>query len=150
VRSTRPSAFLSSEERRRIVEAIRAAEARTSGEIRVHLDRRCKGDPQDAAKRVFEKLKMHATAEKNGVLLYLAVKDRQFAVIGDSGIDEKVEPAFWDSLRDSMLDEFRQDRFGEGIAAAVEEIGKRLSSAFPKKEGDVNELSDDVSTEDAS
>lgn len=92
MRSSRPSAFLSAAEKEQVVAAIRAAEAMTSGEIRVHLDRRCKGDPQDAAKRVFEKIGMDRTDEKNGVLLYLAVKDHSFAVIGDSGIDSPRAP----------------------------------------------------------
>ncbi len=148
MRPSRPSGFLSPAETEQVVAAIRTAEAATSGEIRVHLDRRCKGDPQAAAKKAFEKIGMDATAEKNGVMIYLAVKDRQFAVIGDSGIDEKVEPAFWDSLRDRMLAEFQKDAFGDGLAAAIAEVGKKLAAAFPRKEGDKNELSDDISVQD--
>lgn len=149
-RSALPSRFLTAEESRKVLDAIRAAEAKTSGEIRVHLDRKCKGDAEAAAKRAFEKIGMAATAEKNGVMLYLAVADHAFAVIGDSGIDAKVERDFWDRVRDSMSAAFREDRFGDGLANAVAEIGTRLAQSFPRKDGDRNELSDDISTGDAS
>ena len=149
-RSTLPSRFLTADEGRKVVAAIGAAEAKTSGEIRVHLDRKCKGDAQAAAKRAFEKIGMAATAEKNGVMIYLAVADHAFAVIGDSGIDAKVEKDFWDKVRDGMAAAFREDRFGDGLAAAVTEIGARLAQSFPRKEGDRNELPDDISTGDAS
>ena len=145
-RSGRPGAFLSKNENASILAAIREAESKTSGEIRVHLDRRCAIDPQAAAKAAFEKLGMHATEEKNGVLLYLATQDKAFAVIGDAGIDAKVEPAFWDGLRDRLGKSFSEDRFGDGLAAAIAEIGAKLAASFPRKAGDKNELSDDIST----
>ena len=144
-RSTLPARFFTEAERRTILEAIREAESRTSGEIRVHLDRKCKGDPQAAAKRVFEKIGMHRTAEKNGVLFYLAVKSRSFAVIGDSGIDAKVEPEFWERLSATALAAFKDDRFGDGLAAAIREVGTKLAASFPRKAGDANELADDIS-----
>lgn len=144
-RSARPSAFLTAAEREQIVDAIREAEGKTSGEIRVHLDRRCKGNPQAAARTVFDRIGMARTAEKNGVLVYLAVKDRGFAILGDAGIDAKVEPAFWDGVRDRMLAAFKEDRFGDGIAEAIRAAGERLATAFPRAAGDANELPDDIS-----
>lgn len=144
-RSSLPARFLTDAERRTIVDAIKEAEAKTSGEIRVHLDRKSHGDAQVAAKKVFEKIGMDRTAEKNGVLFYVAVADHTFAVIGDAGIDAKVEKDFWDRLSEQMLAAFKEDKFGDGIAAAIRAAGEKLAASFPRKEGDVNELPDDVS-----
>ena len=144
-RSSFPARFLTEAEKSAIVAAIRDAESKTSGEIRVHLDRKSKGDPQGAAKRVFEKIGMDRTAEKNGVLFYVAVADHTFAVIGDAGIDAKVEKDFWDRVSEQMLAAFKEDKFGDGLAAAIRMAGEKLAAAFPRKEGDKNELSDDVS-----
>ena len=148
-RSSFPGRFFTQPERDAILSAIREAESKTSGEIRVHLDRRCKGDPQEAAKRAFEKIGMDRTEEKNGVMIYLAVADHALAVIGDSGIDAKVEKDFWDALTGRMVAAFKEDRFGDGIAAAIREIGERLAKSFPRKAGDKNELSDDISVNDS-
>ena len=144
-RSSFPARFLTETERAAIVAAIKDAESKTSGELRVHLDRKSHGDPQGAAKRVFEKIGMDRTADKNGVLFYIAVADHSFAVIGDAGIDAKVEKDFWDRVSEQMLAAFKEDRFGEGIAAAIRTAGEKLAASFPRKEGDKNELPDDVS-----
>lgn len=144
-RSSLPARFLTEAERLAIVAAIKEAEAKTSGEIRVHLDRKSKGDAQAAAKKVFEKIGMDRTAEKNGVLFYVAVADHTFAVIGDAGIDAKVEKDFWERLSEQMLAAFKEDKFGDGLAAAIRAAGEKLAASFPRKEGDVNELPDDVS-----
>src|SRR3954466_3180821 len=109
-RSGRPKTFLKSDEKHQIVEAIRAAEAKTSGEIRVHLDRHCKGgSPIEAARAMFDLLGMHATREKNGVLIYLGVHDRVFAVVGDAGLDGKLEQTFGDGVRERMAAAFAKD-----------------------------------------
>ena len=144
-RSSFPARFLTDSERTLIVAAIKDAESKTSGEIRVHLDRKSKGDPQGAAKRVFEKIGMDRTAEKNGVLFYIAVADHTFAVIGDAGIDARVEKDFWDKVSEQMLAAFKEDKFGEGIASAIRAAGDKLATSFPRKAGDKNELSDDIS-----
>ena len=145
-RSGRPKNFLTTDEKNRIAEAIRAAEAKTSGEIRVHLDRHCKGTGAiDAAKFTFDRLGMHATRGKNGVLIYLAVHDRLFAVVGDTGLDGKLEPAFWEGVRDRLGKAFAEDKFGEGLAAAIGEIGEKLSSQFPHTAADTSHMSDQVS-----
>ena len=145
-RSGRPKNFLTTDEKNKIVEAIKSAEGKTSGEIRVHLDRHCKGTgPVDAAKFTFDRLGMHATREKNGVLIYLAVHDRVFAVVGDSGLEGKVDAPFWDGLRDKLGKAFAEDKFGDGIAAAVSEIGDKLAAQFPHTTADTGHLSDQVS-----
>lgn len=144
-RSSFPSRFFTGTEREAIVAAIKDAESKTSGEIRVHLDRKAGGDAQAAAKRVFEKIGMDRTEEKNGVLFYLAVADHAFAVIGDAGIDGSVERDFWDTLTEQMLAAFKEDRFGDGLAAGIRAAGEKLAAAFPRKAGDKNELSDDIS-----
>lgn len=148
-RSNLPSRFFTVAERTAIAGAIAEAEAKTSGEIRVHVERHCRGDAQAAAKKAFEKIGMHRTAAKNGVLVYLAVADHAFAVIGDAGIDAKVEKDFWEQVSSRMGAAFREDRFGDGVAGAVREIGERLSSSFPRGASDANELPDDVSVNDA-
>jgi uncharacterized membrane protein len=144
-RSGRPKTFLTGDEKHKVVEAIRAAEAQTSGEIRVHLDRHCKGAPVDAARFTFDRLGMHATREKNGVLIYLAVHDRLFAVVGDAGLEGKVDAGFWDGVRDRMGKAFAEDKFGDGLAGAIGEIGAKMAAAFPHTAADVNTLRDDIS-----
>lgn len=144
-RSAQPRNFLSQDEKHLIVEAIKAAESKTSGEIRVHLDRRCKGAPIEAARFTFDKLGMHRTREKNGVLIYLAVHDRCFAVVGDTGLDGKFENGFWDGVREQMGKSFAGDKFGEGIAGAIRAIGEKMAAPFPHTDADKGALSDDIS-----
>ena len=147
-RSSLPSRFFSEAEQRAIQGAIAAAESGTSGEIRVHLDRRCTGDPVAAARAWFDKLGMRATAQRNGVLLYLAIADRKFALYGDQGLDGVLPEGTWERLRDAMVAEFAKDRFAEGIAGAVAAIGDALKTHFPHLASDRDELSDELSTSD--
>lgn len=145
-RSGRPKTFLTGDEKRAIVDAIRVAEAKTSGEIRVHLDRHAKGGtPVDAARATFDHLGMHATREKNAVLIYLAVHDRIFAVVGDAGFEGKVDAPFWEGVRERMATCFAADKFGEGIATAIREIGERMTTVFPHTETDKAHISDEIS-----
>ena len=144
-RSDKPRTFLTDAERQKIVEAIHAAEAKTSAEIRVHLDRRSLGEPTAAARREFTLLGMENTTDRNGVLIWLAVRDHAFAVVGDVGFTGKVESGFWDGLRDRMAAAFKADKFGDGIAAAIAELGAKLATAFPHPDGRPNQLPDDVS-----
>jgi uncharacterized membrane protein len=127
--------------RRAVVEAERG----TSGEVRVHLDARCPGDPMARAIAVFERLGMPRTALRNGVLVYVAVEDRKLAVIGDAGVHALVGPGYWDRLRDTVVDHFRAGRRRDGLVTAVQEIGAVLSRHFPRDPDDRNELPDDVS-----
>jgi len=140
------SHFFSKEEHQSILDAIRIAEKKTSGEIRVHLEDHCDHFPEDRAAYVFDRLDMHRTAERNGVLFYLAVLDKQFAIIGDLGIHERVGTDFWSSLRDILESEFKQGKFKEGMIACIDKMGESLSQFFPYQGDDKNELSDEIST----
>ncbi len=139
------SNFFTQQQQEAIRQAIMNAELDTSGEIRVHIENTCKDDVLDRALAVFNKLGMEKTASRNGVLIYLAVKNRKFAIIGDEGIHAAVTEAFWDSIRNRMLNHFREDRFTEGLIEAITETGKQLKSYFPHQTDDVNELSDEIS-----
>ncbi len=147
-RSKLPSRFFDEAEKETIRRAIEEAEAGTSGEIRVHLDRRCPGDPVAAAAGWFDKLGMRATAQRNGVLLYLAITDRKFALYGDEGIHGALPEGTWEHLRDAMLEEFRRGRFAEGIADAVCALGEALRASFPRRADDKDELADELSVSD--
>ncbi len=137
--------LLSKKEQQRIVEAIREAEHQTSGEIRVHVESRCPGDPLERAKEVFVQLNMHQTAERNGVIIYLALKDRKLAIWGDKGINEKVPDNFWEDVKERMITRFKNGQFTDGLVEGIGMIGEKLRTYFPYQQGDVNELSDEVS-----
>jgi uncharacterized membrane protein len=129
-----------------IVNAIKAAERETSGEIQVHIESRCKGEVLDRAAEVFETLKMHQTAERNGVLFYLAVEDHLFAILGDTGINQKVPEGFWEKIKQEMTFHFKNGDFVKGLTNGIEMSGQQLKSHFPYDEGsDANELSDEIS-----
>lgn len=133
------------QEQAQIIEAIKHAELQTSGEIRVHVEPKCKTEPVECAKEIFVKLNMHATELKNGVLFYLAYKDKKFVVIGDSGIHEKVTDAFWDEERDILQSHFKENKFAEGLCLAIQKAGEKLNTYFPRQHNDSNELRDDIS-----
>jgi len=142
------SSFFSGEQQAEILAAIRKAEDNTSGEIRVHLETSIQGDVLDRAAWIFKKMKMHETAERNGVLFYLAVDIRKFAIIGDKGINEKVGENFWDSIKHVMEEHFRKGEFSEGLIRGILMAGTQMREHFPFKKGDVNELPDDISFDD--
>ena len=142
----KPDSFLGRLDHDRVVAAIRAAEERSRGEIRVHVARKAVADPQRAAAALFEKLGMHATGERNGVLLFVAPASQRFAVVGDQGIHEKMGPEFWKDVAAAMEEDFRQGRFTDGIVKGVAKAGDALATHFPRTGGpDVNELPDEVS-----
>ena len=129
-----------------IVEAIRSAELATSGEVRVHIESRCEEDnPLDRAAWIFQELGMEKTALRNGVLVYVALKSRQFCIIGDAGINSVVPADFWDSAKDLMLKEFAQGHIAQGIASGINRVGVLLKEKFPYRDDDVNELPDAIS-----
>jgi uncharacterized membrane protein len=138
--------FFSTEQEEAIVAAIREAEKNTSGEIRVHIEERCKADAYTRATQVFHQLRMDATKLHNGVLFYIATEDHKFAIVGDSGIDKKVPPGYWDSIRDGMQNKFRQGLFTEGLTEGIAATGHMLNEFFHFEKGDTNELSDGIST----
>ncbi len=137
--------FFTEEEKLHIISAIGNAEKATSGEIRLHLEETCGADVILRATQVFTKLKMHKTALKNGVLIYLAVKDKKFAIIGDTGIHTKLPDNFWDSIKQNMQMEFAQNNFLAGITHAIYQSGEQLKQFFPYQSDDVNEVSDEIS-----
>lgn len=137
--------FFSDADVEQIVAAIRAAEQKTSGEIRVHVENRCWRDPLQRAADVFAALGMGATELHNGILIYLAVKSHKFAIFADRGINAKVPQAEWNALRDRLAGRFRQGDFCDGLCAAISAIGDTLQAHFPRAAGDRNELSDEIS-----
>ncbi len=137
--------FFTSTQQQAIVEAVKQAELNTSGEIRVHLEKKCKGDVLDRAAYLFEKLNMHQTELRNGVLFYLAVEDHKFAILGDGGINAQVPENFWESIKEHMQQQFRADNFTEGLAEGIVMAGEQLKKHFPYQQDDVNELSDEIS-----
>lgn len=137
--------FFSTEQQRQIVEAIKTAELNTSGEIRVHVENHCKGDILDRSVMVFNTLKMDKTAARNGVLIYLAVTDKKFAIIGDESINVLVEHDFWNDVKDEMSRHFREGDFTGGVVNGILRVGEKLKAFFPYQNDDVNELPDDIS-----
>ena len=137
--------FLSKEEEQEIVEAIRVAEQNTSGEIRVHIEKTTSLDAYDRAMEVFHLLKMDETELKNGVLIYLAVKDKNFVICGDKGINDVVANDFWDCTRDVMASQFKKGDFKQGLVDGILRAGERLQKHFPWQKGDTNELSNEIS-----
>jgi len=137
--------FFSTEQQRQIVDAIKAAELNTSGEIRVHVENHCKGDILDRSAVVFNMLKMDKTAARNGVLIYLAVEDKKFSIIGDEGINKMVEHDFWNDIKDEMAKHFREGDFTGGVVNGILRVGEKLKTFFPYQSDDVNELPDDIS-----
>lgn len=128
-----------------IVGAVKAAEMRTSAEIRVYVEDHTGGtEAISRAWQHFSALHMHETAARNGVLVYVAVRDRKFAIIGDQGINTLVPAHFWEDVRDTMRTHFRAAAFAEGVSEAIAQTGKLLAQFFPRQHDDVNELSDDV------
>ena len=128
-----------------IVDSIKAAELNTSGEVQVHIENTCKKEVMDRATEVFSTLNMHKTNLRNGVLFYLAVKDKKFAILGDAGINAAVAPDFWETIKNDMQVEFRQGKFTEGLCGGILKAGEQLKSHFPYQSDDVNELPDDIS-----
>jgi uncharacterized membrane protein len=137
--------FFSKEQQACILASVREAENATSGEIKVHIETTLEGDVLDRAAWIFKKLGMHKTAERNGVLFYLAVSDRKFAIIGDAGINAKVAPGFWDEIKLLLQKNFREGKFTEGLSDGIIMAGQQLKAHFPYTKEDVNELSDEIS-----
>ncbi len=142
----RQPSFLSASEQEKIVDAIREAERRTSGEIRVFIESRCRFvDPMDRAAEIFWTLKMDQTRERNGVLIYVAVKDHQMAILGDQGIHEKVGTAFWKEEIAKMRTHFQSEHYMDALVLAIEDVGHALDDFFPyDNKGDKNELPDEI------
>jgi uncharacterized membrane protein len=133
-------------EEQRIVAAIEAAERVTSGEVRVHLNDTCSGDPLRDAQKQFQKLGMHRTAERNAILFFIALESHKFAVVGDSGIHAKVGQSFWEGIRDHMVPELKEGRWVGALELGIAEAGRALAEHFPHQGSkDRDELSNEVS-----
>ncbi len=128
-----------------IVNAIKQAELNTSGEIRVHIEKSCKGDVLDRAAYIFDKLNMQKTELRNGVIFYLAIKNKKFAILGDAGINKKVPNNFWENIKNTMIEYFKEEKFSEGLVKGITMAGEQLKAHFPYQSDDVNELPDDIS-----
>ena len=137
--------FLSAEEEQQIVNAILEAERNTSGEIRVHIESTSKKDHFKRAQKLFHQLKMDNTKEGNGVLIYVAVHDHKFVILGDKGIDRVVPDDFWESTRDVIQEHFVKGDFKTGLVEGILKAGKELKAHFPWQADDTNELSDEIS-----
>lgn len=139
------SDFFTKEQQTEIINAIKEAEKNTSGEIRLHIESECNEDVLDRAAYIFEKLGMHKTALRNGVLFYLAVHNKKFAILGDAGINKVTPENFWDSIKDIVIDNFKENKFSEGLSQGILKAGTLLKHHFPYQKNDVNELSDEIS-----
>jgi uncharacterized membrane protein len=137
--------YFTEENKLQIGNAIRVAETNTSGEIRLHIEKYCKGDALDQAAYVFGKLEMHKTKLRNGVLFYLAIEDHKFAILGDAGINQKVPTDFWEKTKEAVLAKFKEEKLTEGLTTGILMAGEQLKEHFPYLEGDKNELSNDIS-----
>ena len=137
--------FLSKAEEQEIVLAIVEAEKNTSGEIRVHIEEHTEKLPLERAQEVFFKLKMDETQDRNGVLFYVCVSDKKFAIIGDKGINEAVESDFWDCTKDTVIANFKEGIFKKGLVEGILRAGERLKKYFPFQSDDTNELSNEIS-----
>lgn len=137
--------FLTKAEEADIVEAIRLAEKNTSGEIRVHLEKKTSIAPIERAVEVFHELQMDQTQLRNGVIIYVAVKSKQFAIYGDKGINDVVPEDFWNSTKDIMLEHFKNGRNKQALVDGIEHAGEQLKKHFPFQSDDSNELSNEIS-----
>jgi len=140
-----PSGKFSKEQKELITNAIKDAELNTSGEIRVHIENRCPEDVMDHAAFWFAELKMHKTELRNGVLFYLALEHRKFAILGDIGINSVVPENFWNDTKEAMLPYFVEGNFAEGLSKGIMMAGEKLKQFFTYQKEDINELDDNIS-----
>jgi len=138
--------YISLEDEKEIVEAIKKGEKQTSGEIRLHIEMNCPIDkPFDRALQVFEQLEMHKTDLQNGILIYVALKDHKLVVCGDKGINDILGQKYWEDTVTMMTGYFKNNQYKKGLIEGVTEIGQKLKQHFPFQSNDTNELSDDIS-----
>jgi uncharacterized membrane protein len=138
--------FFSDEEKQQLIQAIKLAEQKTSGEVRVFIESKCRFvDALDRAREIFFKLEMDHTEQRNATLVYVAVNDHQTAVFGDEGIHQKVGAQYWQDIVTKMLLQFRQQNLSDGICQAITDLGQALQFYFPyNRDTDKNELPDEI------
>ncbi|MFH1453817.1 MAG: TPM domain-containing protein [Armatimonadota bacterium] len=137
--------FFSASDREKILQAVKDAENRTSGEIRIRIEEKAEENLLDQARKAFEALGLRKTELRNGVLFFIAVKDKKFAVLGDDGINEKVPGSFWEDVKNMMRENFKKGLFAQGITEGINLAGEQLAAFFPHEKKDVNELPDAIS-----
>jgi uncharacterized membrane protein len=137
--------FLSDLEEQSVIDAITKAELATSGEIRLHIENRCKGDAIERAKKVFTDLNMHKTKDRNAVIVYIALIDHKLCVWGDEGIHIKVGQSFWDNEVAALVQAFKNKQFASGLIQLITDIGSKLGELFPYTADDKNELDNSIS-----
>jgi uncharacterized membrane protein len=141
----RTKEFLNKLEHDRIVQAIRDAESRTSGEIRVFIQRgKLSAEPLDVARKRFQRLRMQKTRERNAVLIFVAPRAHKFAVVGDKAIHEKCGEEFWQRIVEGMRTHFQNEKFSHALTEAIKEVGKVLAAHFPRTRANANELPDEI------
>ena len=137
--------FLTANDEKVIIAAIKEAEKSTSGEIRVHIEKSTNKAPMDRALEVFYMVEMDKTEQRNGVLIYIASESKKFAILGDEGINNLVSDDFWDAEKELVLSHFKKGEFAKGLELAIFEVGKKIKDFFPYQSNDTNELSDEIS-----
>lgn len=137
--------FFTEAEKTKIVDAITAAENKTSGEIRLHIERKCPEEVLDRAAFLFEKLEMHKTELRNGVLFYVSFEDHKLAILGDGGINAVVSDTFWNDIKENLVAAFKRDDYANGLAEGIKIAGEQLKAHFPVAIDDIDELSNEIS-----
>lgn len=137
--------FFNQREQDGLVEAISKAELTTSGEIRIHLENVCFGNELKRAQRVFRALNMHKTQDRNGVLIYIATLSKKIAIVGDEGIHQKLGNEFWQKVVTQLMQKFKENQKAEALGDCILECGQQLSSFFPRRNDDKNELTNAIS-----
>lgn len=137
--------FLTAQQEQDLIKAIKVAEKNTSGEIRVHIEKQTELPAMERSLEVFHMLEMGGTQLRNGVLFYIAVESKKFAILGDEGINNLVPNDFWDEEKELVLSYFKKGEFSKGLELAILEVGKNLEQFFPYMSDDTNELSDEIS-----
>lgn len=147
-RSKNPEKFLDASEKEVVGNAIKKAEKGTSAEIKLVIVRHCWGDIKDKAAKIFRKNSLDNTKERNCVMIMLVLTNREFLIYGDEGIHKHVGQNFWDDTKNTMLEYFKNDEFGKGIACGIESIGEKLHNFYPYRKDDINEISDEITVEE--
>ncbi|MGI4805720.1 MAG: TPM domain-containing protein [Janthinobacterium lividum] len=137
-------ALFTEQEQQQIRKSIENAEKNTSGEIRICIEKTCSEEVLDRAVTYFKQLNMHKTKLRNGILIYLSTVDRKFAIIGDAGINKVVPENFWDTTKETMLNQFKYGNLTEGLSVGIKIAGEQLQKYFPSLDTDSNELPDDI------
>ncbi|MDG4950386.1 TPM domain-containing protein [Weeksellaceae bacterium KMM 9724] len=138
------ASYFNKAEENRIIDAIQAAEAQTSGELRVHVSHKKDADALKTTQELFNELRMFNTRHRNGVLIHISIASKAFAIYGDKGINKVVPNNFWETTRNIIQEHFVNGNMVEGICAGIESVGEQLKEHFPWQTDDINELPDEI------